>query len=188
MKEAADAFLTPWANFYLITGSSAAALTGLVFVVITLVANSARPRTPDGISVYSTPTVVHFGVALFLSAGMSAPWRSLVPVALLVGVAAAFGLGYGAYTTLRSRRFAEYRPQLDDWLRYSVLPLLAYLALLAVALGVGPAPVPALFLLGGAVLLLLFIGIHNAWDVVTFLALVAPESSDSNRDDEPGRV
>ncbi|MBV9232567.1 MAG: hypothetical protein JO030_00880, partial [Candidatus Eremiobacteraeota bacterium] len=38
----APRLLAHWANFYVMIGSSAAALTGLMFVVITLVTNMER--------------------------------------------------------------------------------------------------------------------------------------------------
>ncbi|MBV8197401.1 MAG: hypothetical protein JO263_04660, partial [Candidatus Eremiobacteraeota bacterium] len=46
----------------------------------------------------------------------------------------------------------------------------AYAAILLGSIGLAFAPAPALFALAGATTLLIFIGIRNAWDVVTFLA------------------
>jgi hypothetical protein len=33
------------------------------------------------------------------------------------------------------------------------------------------SPAPSLFVIGGAALLLLFIGIHNSWDTVIYIAV-----------------
>jgi hypothetical protein len=66
--------LAGWENFYVIVGSSAGALIGLQFVVITLIAN--RPVVTDQVQAgdaFATPTVVHFGAVLLLSATASAP-------------------------------------------------------------------------------------------------------------------
>jgi hypothetical protein len=52
-----------------------------------------------------------------------------------------------------------------------VLPLAAYGALAAAAAAFTQRPEASLFVVGAAVLLLLFIGIHNAWDTVTYIAL-----------------
>ena len=63
-----------WENFYVIVGSSAGALIGLQFVVITLIAS--RPITRDTAragGAFATLSVVHFGVVLLLSAVLSAP-------------------------------------------------------------------------------------------------------------------
>ena len=51
--------LSHWESFYVIVGSSAAALTGLMFVVITLIADSKQPRTLKEINAFATPAVVH---------------------------------------------------------------------------------------------------------------------------------
>ena len=52
--------LTEWENFYVIVGSSAAALTGLQFVVIAVGAEVSETRDPEAVSAFGTPTVVHF--------------------------------------------------------------------------------------------------------------------------------
>jgi hypothetical protein len=45
-----------------------------------------------------------------------------------------------------------------------------YGALLAAALRVAKDPVHCLFAIGTTALLLLFVGIHNAWDAATYMA------------------
>jgi len=70
--------LAGWGNFFVIVGSSAGALIGLQFVVITLVA--ALPRTPgqeQAGGAYATPTIVHFVSVLLLSAALSVPGMTL---------------------------------------------------------------------------------------------------------------
>jgi hypothetical protein len=74
MQEAVLAPLAAWQNFSVIIGSAAATLTGLMFVVITLIAG-ARDRRPSGVlGAFATPTVVHFGAVLLVAAILSAPW------------------------------------------------------------------------------------------------------------------
>src|SRR2546426_6855544 len=53
--------LAAWETFFFLIGSSAAALTGLQFVVIALIAESRRRATTREIQAFSTPTIVHFG-------------------------------------------------------------------------------------------------------------------------------
>ena len=69
--------LAGWENFYAIVGSSAGALIGLQFVVITLIADRpiASGQAQAG-SAFATPTIVHFG-AVRLSAVLSAPWHGI---------------------------------------------------------------------------------------------------------------
>ena len=78
--------LAPWQNFYVIVGSSAGALTGLVFIAMALVADLPAIRgAADANDAFSTPILVHFGVVLVLAAIMSAPWKGLSAPMLLSG-------------------------------------------------------------------------------------------------------
>jgi hypothetical protein len=63
-----------------------------------------------------------------------------------------------------------YKPVLEDWIWHAVLPVIAYAALVVAAFEI-PARPWSLFTIAGAALLLVFIGIHNAWDTVTYLTL-----------------
>ncbi len=157
------------------TGSSAAALTGLMFVVITLVDRVERSqRSQDGIATFSTPTVMHFCAALLVSAILNAPWRSLMHVAILLGIVGLCGAVYILRIISRTKRMTAYTPDVEDWAWYTILPFLAYGAILGGAIALTAAPVNALFALAGAVILLIFIGIRNAWDVVTYVAIGGP--------------
>src|SRR5258708_19629386 len=96
MEEAGVSFLTYWQNFYVLIGSAAATLTGLLFVVMTLIAGvRVRVSSPSGgIAAFSTPNVVHFGVALLIAAILSAPWQALWNAGLLLGLAVPRALIY----------------------------------------------------------------------------------------------
>jgi hypothetical protein len=172
MPDAATSVFTPWAAFYTVTASAAAALIGLMFVVITLVTGEERRQNAgDGIAAFSTPTVVHFGSALFFSALAIVPWPSLGVLATIAGVAGAGGVVYVVRTIQRTKRLTRYDPDAEDWAWYSLLPLLAYGAILAAAIGLPWVPAQTAYGLAGGVLLLVFIGIHNAWDIVTYITI-----------------
>jgi hypothetical protein len=219
--------LSGWENFYVIVGSSAGALIGLQFVVMTLIAN--RPIAPGEAQAgdtFTTPTVVHFGVVLLLSAAASAPWDGIAAVAVLWGVVGLSGIVYAGRThlevlrrravmasiqaklclygdanpcgvstsrcvrpvvyvvlvTWRMRLQVAYQAVLEDWLFHVLLPFAAYTMLAASACAAYFHPRPALFLVGAAVLLLLFTGIHNAWDIITYHVFVKRrEPRDSER-------
>jgi hypothetical protein len=172
MTETASSVLGPWSNFYVMTGSSAAALTGLMFVVITLVMGEERVRSaPDGISAFSTPTVVHFSAALIVSAILCAPWRLLLHPAILLGLIGLYGIVYQVRVIDKARSLSNYRPDLEDWIWFTVLPFLAYSAILAGAILLLTRPIDALFAFAASVTLMIVLGIRNAWDVVTFIAV-----------------
>ncbi len=153
------------------TGSSAAALTGLMFVVISLVMGRERlRRAPDGIATFSTPTVMHFGAALLISGILVAPWHSLAVPAALIGIATLYAIVHVTRVAFIAKRLSTYVPDREDWICYTILPLVAYAASFGGALALPLAPVEALFAIATGTLLLVFIGIRNAWDIVTFIA------------------
>jgi len=102
---------------------------------------------------------------------VSAPWRGLANPAFLIGALGAAGVVYAVVVTKRAHEQTVYKPVFEDWLWHSILPFCAYGVMTVAAFVLRHDPERALFLVGGAVLLLLFIGIHNAWDTVTFIAL-----------------
>jgi len=163
--------LSAWESFYVIVGSSAAALTGLQFVVIALIAETRRRGTMNEIDAFGTPTVLHFGAALLISAILSAPWPSLAGAATALGICGFLGVGYALIVLRRARRQTGYKPVLEDWIWHVILPLVAYAVLTTAAITLVRHAIVSLFFVGGTALLLLFIGIHNAWDTVTYLAL-----------------
>jgi hypothetical protein len=175
MQSFATTILAPWANFYIITGSAAAALTGLMFVVITLVSGERMRRNPDGITTFSTPTVVHFGSVLLVSAIVAAPWRALGPPAVLLGIAGLCGIVYVLRIMHKTRHLSEYTADAEDWIWYTALPLASYAAIVTGAILLSQRPGDALFADAAGVMLLIFIGIHNSWDIVTYIAIASPD-------------
>lgn len=171
MTEVVPGALAGWESYYVIVGSSAAALTGLQFVVIALVAEVWERASADQIDAFATPSILHFCIALLTSAVLSAPWRSLTSAAVVLGIVGLAGLLYVAIVIRRALRQEGYQPVFEDWLWHAALPVVAYGALTGGAVGMTQREHESLFIIAAATLLLVFIGIHNAWDTVTFIAL-----------------
>jgi hypothetical protein len=165
--------LDGWENFYVLVGSSAGALIGWQFVVMTLLADMPMAQSDaQAGNAFGTPNVVHFGVVLFLSAIVVAPWNSMTIVTVLWGLAGLGGMMYAVVGVWRMRSQTIYRPVFEDWLFYGLFPIAAYAMLILSACAVCSHTRPALFVFGAAVLLLLFIGIRNAWDMVMYHVFV----------------
>jgi hypothetical protein len=161
--------LEGWANFYVIVGSSAGALIGLMFVVVTLMSGRRSPGMGWGLATFNTPTIVHFSVALFIAATLSAPWPYRWQAALALGAFGLGGLVYGAIVLRRMLGHTSYTPVGEDWAFFVILPLLAYTGLIVAALLLTPRPTLALFIVAAALFVMIFLGIHNAWDLVTWI-------------------
>ena len=177
--------LAEWANFYVIIGTSAGALTGLTFVVITISGDPVRPESAatrlTGLRAFITPTAVHFGVALWISALLCIPRHTVLSAAICIGAASVAGIVYSVRVLrLMAKMRSEYHPFLADWVWNIVLPLFAYLSLLAAAFLMRPYSPLALDIVAFASLLLLTIGIHNAWDIVVWFT--------TERHAHPGRT
>ncbi len=171
--------LAGWQNFYEIVGSSAGALIGLQFVALSLISAkpTARPDAHAG-SAFATPTIIHFGAVLGLAGILSAPWDGMGAVSVLWGLVGLIGVAYVVIVTRRVRRQSAYRPEFEDWLFHVLLPFAAYLVLAASSYATHFYLREALFGVAASALLLLFIGIHNAWDAVTYHVFVQTKDSE----------
>ena len=175
--------MSVWESFYVIVGSSAGALTGLQFVVLTMIAEARKARGGGGesIAAFGSPNVVHFCAALLVSAICSAPWTGLGPPGIAIAICGVCGVVYSLIVLGRTRRQQEYKPVLEDWIWHAVLPLIAYAALVHAGWTIAHDHVDTLFVVAGSTLLLVFIGIHNAWDTVMYITIVGlpgrPEAS-----------
>ena len=169
-----------WENYYLMVGSSAGALIGLMFVVVTLTAGRDRAEVERGKHLYTSPIVWHLGVILTLSGAAAVPGMSPRMFGVASGGLAVLGLGWGVRSTVGIAR----RPGAPDaagfdviW--YGIAPAVAYVGLGIAAFGLlwskpwGPTAVAA------DLMALLLVSIHAEWDLVTFLAPAAGPPKDS---------
>jgi hypothetical protein len=161
--------LRAWENFYVIIGSSAGALIGLQFVVMTLIKDSGGARSTREIDAFGTPTVIHFMAVLVVSLIQSAPWPGIGSMRVTIGCCGVAGIVYVAIVIRRMRGQDGYQPVAEDWAWHAVLPLVAYLVLLGAAAMMHTGLSGSLFAVAASALLLLSVGIHNAWDTVTYI-------------------
>lgn len=158
--------LAAWGSFYAVVGGSAGALIGLQFVVLTLVAGSTQRVDSETVNAFGTPTVVHFGSVLTLSAVLSAPWSSVSGVSVAIALGGVAGFLYSIVVFRRAMHQSGYRPVAEDWLWFVILPSVLYAALALAGALLHWAGQIGLFVIGGTALGLLLVGIRNAWDTV----------------------
>src|ERR1700730_14250900 len=132
--------LAGWDNFFVIAGSSAAALTGLTFIVITLSAQGGRVNS-NGLKRFITPTIVHFTVVLAFSAFLSMPHHTLLSLCVSLVVAGILGLIYiGTIAASIRGMTSTYVPVHEDWIWNVILPGIAYGIWLAAAFFIWRSP------------------------------------------------
>ena len=158
-----------WDEFYVIVGSSGAALIGLQFVVMALIADRKIKGSVQTVNAFGTPVVVHLAATVLLAAVMSAPWPSHTAVSVALSLCGIAGLIYETITVVRMRTQTEYAPVREDWVWHAILPGIAYAVLTLAALMLRVSTSWLLFLIAGSTLSLLFISIRNAWDTVVYV-------------------
>lgn len=90
--------LQAWHEFYFLLGTSAAALTGLMGVVVSINPETIAERPQSGVRAFVTPTIVFFTTAFVVSALLVTPHLSLRSLAVLLAVTGIAGVAYLAWT------------------------------------------------------------------------------------------
>lgn len=164
-----------WETFYVIIGSSAAALTGLMFVVITLTAENREEDASGAMDAFASPTVLHFCAVLLIAAILTTPGHTTASLSFSLGVSGIAGIAYSVQVIVRMRRLIKgasgYTPVRSDLVWHCLLPLIAYMSLLGAAAVVWASAEASLYSVAAGALLLLYIGIHNAWDAAMWMAV-----------------
>lgn len=162
-----------WSDFYLLAGSAAALLIGLVFVVVTLMSDRPRSSVLYGSKVYMGPVVLHMTFVLVLSAAALAPGLETRHYAVIAGVIGAWGLARGIYSImslLRLQTDGNSEVHWTDTWYYGFMPSVVYIAMGAVAvafwIGIDWAPYALAAVIAGLTLL----SIRDEYDLVTWLA------------------
>jgi hypothetical protein len=168
-----------WSEYFFMIGSSAAALIGLMFVVVTLTAGRDRAEVERGKRLYTSPIVWHLAVVLGLSGMAIAPNVPSAVFGATAGGLALIGIAIGVRSSIGiSRRPAAAEAAGFDTLWYGVVPAIGYVGLAAAAVGMlrgsewGPSAIAA------DLMALLLVSIHAEWDLVTYLAPIAGRSAE----------
>jgi hypothetical protein len=169
-----------WGEFYLLAGSAAAVLIGLIFVVVTLMSDRPRSSVLSGSRLYMGPVVLHVTFVLLLSATALAPGISPTEFAIVSGAVAVWGLVRGLTSTqgIRALTGAD-KPHWTDMWFYGVIPTTLYLLLAVVAFAVWRELSWAAEGVAAVVTAGLLLCIRNEWDLITWLAPRPDSGGDS---------
>ena len=173
-----------WHEFYLLAGSAAAVLIGLIFVVVTLMSDRPRSSVLAGSRLYMGPVVLHVSFVLALSAAALAPGIGGGEFALVAAIVALWGLARGVMSIagIRAAGGAEGAPHWTDVWFYGVVPSLLYVALGVVAWGFWNGAAWAVYGVAMVITGLLLISVRNEWDLVTWLAPRPDKNGDAAGD------
>ena len=162
--------MADWQNFYVILGAASGSLIGLQFVTMALIADMPMAAGEhEAGKAFSSPTIVHFSTVLLLAAVLVMPWRGVNAVAIVCSLTGLAGVAYTLSAARQMRTQTGYTPVFEDWFFRVIVPCTGYGGLAAAYLVSRYWLWPALLMVAAMMLLLLFSGIHSAWDNVTYL-------------------
>lgn len=157
-----------WDEFYLLAGSAAAVLIGLIFVVISLMGDRPRSNVLAGSRLYMGPIVLSMSFVLVLSSAALVPGIEGHGFAAIAGAVAAWGLVRGAMSTIGIRKLGDEVHWTDVWF-YGFAPGVLYIALAAIVLSVWTGWEWCRQGLAAVTVGILLLAVRNEWDLITWI-------------------
>ena len=147
-----------WENYFVLTGTGAVTLIGLLFVVITLGAERVQPGDHRLLPTYLTPTLVHFGIVFLIALlALSPEGDSLIlPFGLI-------GIGGVVYILNIMLKLARNHETWDAWLFHGGIPIVCAAGIIAAAWLDLTSTKQAYLVLRAVSALFLLGGMRNAW-------------------------
>jgi len=167
-----------WHDFFLLFGTAAGTLVGLMFVAASIGATIFKEENRPALEIFLGPTVAHFTALLVIAILALPPVHSWQTLAALVAIVSLIGLAYALRVLVQMLR-GPYKVELVDWIFYISAPILAYCALLASAWMLYRESEWGLEAAAVAMIALMLAAIRNAWDMMLWIILKVPS--------EPGR-
>jgi hypothetical protein len=167
--------LRDWQSFYALLGGASATLTGLMFVAASLGAHLLNDDDDPKVRTFVTPTVIYFSLVLLLSALMNVPSQTQVALAVQFAAVGLIGVGYSLSHLPPLRGFHQDDGlEIRDWVWNLVLPLFGSLWLLGAAYSLRNSASWGMDAAAFGTMLLVMVGIHNAWSVTLYLTRRTP--------------
>jgi hypothetical protein len=166
--------LHDWHDFYVLVGTASATLVGLMFVAASIGSTVFNEESRAAMAAFITPTVVHFAAVLFASLVVTMPthgWHFLGGLLAAGGLAGAIYSGRILVEFIIRHRF---NVDFTDRLFYALVPFLGYLLALVAAVLLFIQSAAGAELIAAALLVLLFGGVRNAWDMMVWIVLKTP--------------
>jgi hypothetical protein len=160
--------LEQWHGFFLLCGTAGGILAGILFVVISLAPTISASDHATSVRACISPNAVHFAAVLVVANSLMAHAVPQALIGWLLCTGAALTLLY--LWSVRGRQpWHVGGISVPDAIWYLALPYAAYTLALAGGTGILRDDERALPLIAAVLILLLVIGIRNAWDLAVWL-------------------
>jgi hypothetical protein len=166
-----------WHDFYLLVGTASATLVGLMFVAATLGASVFSEANRNAMQAFISPTVVDFATALFVCIAVTIPAQTWLSLGVLLTAGGIAGLVYAGRVWVQMVIRRSFKVDMVDRLFYATIPLLGYLLVFASGVLLLLRKSWSSEVTAAALVVLLFAGIRNAWDMTTWIMMRTPSSA-----------
>lgn|ERR1700682_1531601 len=161
-----------WREFYYLCGSSAAGLTGLMFIAVTFGSRLITKEKLPNVDTFISPICYHFVQVFFLCCVALAPTAGPAVMGIIITITGVWRMLQipKSYRLMKAASRESNDIETSDWIVGLYLPAAVYALLIAVGLSYlfEVAIAPSLFAV--ALIALLMIGIRAAWDMLIWIA------------------
>jgi len=159
-----------WHDFYMLIGTAAATLVGLMFVSASIGGGYMTEERRPGIRAFFSPTIFHFAAALVTCLAVLAPMQSWASLGALLLGCGLVGLLYAGWVWRHMARRGFEIDGEDRWW-YAQAPVACHLLVTLAAALLLQQLAAGIYLLAATLALLLLVGIRNAWDITLWVVM-----------------
>jgi hypothetical protein len=159
-----------WHEFYLMAGTAAVTLAGLLFVALSLHLDRLVEESHEHLLALARVTLVSFTMVLFASMFMLVPATSRRQTAIMLGVMAISGLFWLLRLTRAARHHDEAGFSRGQVRKRLMFPLVGYVLMLLTAVGLLLGIPEMLFMMVGAMCMILGNAAGTSWELLVQIA------------------
>ncbi len=165
--------LHDWQNFYILTGTAAATLIGLLFVAISIGGYIPEKEARAYTRTFVEPTLINYAQVLFFSCLAIMPLQNALIFRIAIAILGVINVFFAFKVLWRVRVVHHNDGEIDrdHWLWHVVLPGIAGLLFLGGAFGLFYDQQLALLIAACAELFCIAIGLHNTWTLMIWLTV-----------------
>lgn len=163
-------WLARWHEFYLMAGTAAVTLAGLLFVALSLHLDRLVEESHERLLALARVTLISFTVVLFASMCMLVPPAGPHQTAIMLGAMGVAGLTFTFRLTRAARHHDEAGFSRGQIRKRLLLPTVGYLLMLLTALGLWLRVPEILYMMVGAMCMMLGNAAGTSWELLVQIA------------------
>lgn len=159
-----------WHEFYLMAGTAAVTLAGLLFVALSLHLDRLVEESHEHVLALARVTLLSFTMVLFASMFMLVPAESKRQTAIMLGTMGFAGLVVLSRVVRAAKHHDEAGFSRGQMRRRLAIPAIGYVMMVLTAIGIGLGIFDMLYLMVGAVCMILGNAAGTSWDLLVQMA------------------